>query len=31
MDRTCNTHGVEAKCIYDFGGKVRRKETTKKT
>jgi hypothetical protein len=24
-------HGVEEKCIYDIGGKIRRKETARKT
>jgi hypothetical protein len=30
MDRACSTNGEE-ECIYDIGGKARRKETTRKT
>jgi hypothetical protein len=29
MGRTCRTHGGEKKFIQNFGGKARRKETTK--
>jgi hypothetical protein len=33
MDRACRTNGEEEEeeeeCIYDIGGKVRRKETTR--
>jgi hypothetical protein len=31
MDSTCSTNVGEEECIYDIAGKVRRKETTKKT
>jgi hypothetical protein len=31
MGRTCSTNGGEEECIYDIGGKARRKETTWKT
>jgi hypothetical protein len=31
MDRAYSTNGGDEKCIYDIGGKVRRKETTRKT
>jgi hypothetical protein len=31
MDRACSTHGREYEYIEDFGGKARRKETTRKT
>jgi hypothetical protein len=31
MDRARSTHGAKEKCIEDFGGKTRRKETTRKT
>jgi hypothetical protein len=31
MDRACSTTGEEEECIKDIGGKVRRKETTRKT
>jgi hypothetical protein len=31
MGRECSTNGAEAECIYDIGGKARRKETTRKT
>jgi hypothetical protein len=30
MGRACSTNGVEEECIYDIGGNVRRKETTRK-
>jgi hypothetical protein len=30
MGRTCSTHGEEDECIQDFGGKAKRKETTRK-
>jgi hypothetical protein len=30
MDRACSTQGSKKECIQDFGGKARRKETTKK-
>jgi hypothetical protein len=29
MGRACNTNGGGAECIYDIGGKARRKETTR--
>jgi hypothetical protein len=31
MGGACTTNGREAECIKDIGGKVRRKETTRKT
>jgi hypothetical protein len=31
MGRAYSTNGREEECIYDIGGKARRKETTKKT
>jgi hypothetical protein len=31
MDRACSTNGREQECIWDIGGKSRRKETTRKT
>jgi hypothetical protein len=31
MDRTCSTNGVEDECIKDIGGKIRRKDPTRKT
>jgi hypothetical protein len=31
MDRAYSMHGVEEECIQDFGGKAKRKETTRKT
>jgi hypothetical protein len=31
MGRACSTNGGEDACIYDIGGKSRRKETTGKT
>jgi hypothetical protein len=31
MDRACSRHGREEEFIQDFGGKARRKKTTKKT
>jgi hypothetical protein len=31
MDRACSTKGVEEEHIQDFGGKVRKKESTRKT
>jgi hypothetical protein len=31
MGRAYNTIGLEEECVYDIGGKVRRKETTRKT
>jgi hypothetical protein len=31
MGRACTTNGVEEECIENIGGKVRRKETTRKT
>jgi hypothetical protein len=31
MGRACSTNGVEGECIYDVGGKARRKETSRKT
>jgi hypothetical protein len=31
MGRACSTNGGEAVCIEDLGGKVRRKEATRKT
>jgi hypothetical protein len=31
MGRVCNTCAEERECIYDFGGKTRRKEITRKT
>jgi hypothetical protein len=30
MSRACSTNGGEEECIYNFGGKDRRKETTRK-
>jgi hypothetical protein len=30
MGRACRTNGGEEECIQDFGGKARRKETTRK-
>jgi hypothetical protein len=31
MGRACSTNKGEEKCIYDIGGKSRRKETSRKT
>jgi hypothetical protein len=31
MNRTCSTNAREEECIYDIGGKARRKEITRKT
>jgi hypothetical protein len=31
MDRACSTNGGEEKCIWDIGGKARRKEITRNT
>jgi hypothetical protein len=31
MGRACNMNEGEEECIYDIGGKARRKETTRKT
>jgi hypothetical protein len=31
MDRACSMNDGEEKCIYDFGGKARRKEPSRKT
>jgi hypothetical protein len=31
MGKKCSRHGKEEECIQGFGGKARRKETTKKT
>jgi hypothetical protein len=31
MLRVCTTHGGEEKYMRDFGGKARKKETTRKT
>jgi hypothetical protein len=31
MGRTCSTSGGEKKCIKDFGGRARKKETARKT
>jgi hypothetical protein len=31
MGSACSTNGGKDKCLYDIGGKARRKETTKKT
>jgi hypothetical protein len=31
MSRACSTNGGEEECVEDIGGKVRRKETTRKT
>jgi hypothetical protein len=31
MARICNTHGGEEEFIYYFGGKARKKETTRNT
>jgi hypothetical protein len=31
MGRACSTNGEVEECIYDIGGKVIRKETTRKT
>jgi hypothetical protein len=31
MGRACSTNGGDEECIYDIGGKARRKETTGKT
>jgi hypothetical protein len=31
MGRTCNMNGREEECIYDIGGKARRKDTTRMT
>jgi hypothetical protein len=31
IDRACNTHGEKEERIYGFGGKARRKQTTRKT
>jgi hypothetical protein len=30
MGRECGANGTEEKCMKDFGGKSRRKETTRK-
>jgi hypothetical protein len=30
MGRACSANGEEEECIEDFGGKARRKETTRK-
>jgi hypothetical protein len=29
MDRACSTYGEEEECIWDFGGRARKKETTR--
>jgi hypothetical protein len=31
MGRACSTNGVKEECIYDIGGKARRKDTIGKT
>jgi hypothetical protein len=31
MGRACCMNGGEEECIYDIGGKARRKETTRRT
>jgi hypothetical protein len=31
MGRACSTQGSEEECMLDSGGKVRKKETSKKT
>jgi hypothetical protein len=31
MGRSCTTHGGEEECIHDFGGKARKKETTRES
>jgi hypothetical protein len=31
ISRVCGMDGGEEECIYDFGGKARRKKTTRKT
>jgi hypothetical protein len=31
MNRACSTNGGDDECIWDIGGKARRKETTRKT
>jgi hypothetical protein len=31
LGRACSTNGGEEECIYNIGGKARRKETTGKT
>jgi hypothetical protein len=31
MGGACSANGGEEECIYDFGGKAGRKETTRKT
>jgi hypothetical protein len=31
MIKSCTIHGREEECIQGFGGKARRKETTRKT
>jgi hypothetical protein len=31
VSRACSIHGWEKECIQDFGGKAKRRETTKKT
>jgi hypothetical protein len=31
MGRACSMNGDEDECIQDFGGKARRKQTTRKT
>jgi hypothetical protein len=31
MARACTTYGGEEECMYGFGGKAKRKETTRKT
>jgi hypothetical protein len=30
MGRACGMYGREEECIWDFGGKAKRKETTRK-
>jgi hypothetical protein len=30
MDRSCSTNGGKDECLYGFGGKARRKETSRK-
>jgi hypothetical protein len=31
MGREYSTHGGDEDCMYDFGGRAKRKETTRKT
>jgi hypothetical protein len=31
MGKACSTNRGEQECIWDFGGKVRKKETARKT